>query len=237
MIVKVGKAVFETTAVLAVLCVACAGVAQDRSGSYPGMASLDKYLMTDRNAEITLAQSAAPDHNATVMILGSDGYEAAVNGSNGFVCVVERGWMSPFDSPEFWNPKMRAPICFNPQAARSILPITIERTKLVLAGRTKDQIMADIRRDLDSKKLPALEPGAMSYMLSPKSKLGDAVGHWIPHLMFYVAVSQANSWGADLPGSPVMRNPQFNRAPEPITVFMIPAKTWSYGTPAPPDKN
>jgi hypothetical protein len=88
------------------------------------------------------------------MILGSDGYEAAVNGSNGFVCEVERGWMSPFDSPEFWNPKMRGPICFNPQAARSILPITIERTKLVLAGRTKDQIMADIRRDLDSKKLP-----------------------------------------------------------------------------------
>jgi hypothetical protein len=240
MIGKICKAVFRTTSVLAVFCLAHAGVAQDKSGSYPSMASLDEYLMQDRNAEIALAESAAPDsvsHNSTVMILGPHGYETAVKGTNGFVCVVERGWMSPFDSPEFWNPKMRGPSCFNPQAARSVLPITIERTKLVLAGRTKDQIMADIRRDFDSKKLPALEPGAMTYMMSPKSNLGDTVGRWVPHLMFYVPVSRANSWGADLAGSPVMRNPQFNAAPEPITVFMVPVKTWSDGTPAPPNEN
>ena len=60
--------------------------------------------MGDRNAEIALARSAAPpsiSRDATVMILGNHGYETAVEGKNGFVCVVERGWMNPFDSPEF----------------------------------------------------------------------------------------------------------------------------------------
>src|SRR5580693_546752 len=74
-----------------------AQVAKDK---YPKMAPLDQYLMADRNAEIALARSAAPEsisHDATVEVLGSHGYETAVEGKNGFVCVVERGWMNLFD--------------------------------------------------------------------------------------------------------------------------------------------
>jgi hypothetical protein len=68
------------------------------------------------------------------------GYETAVEGKNGFACVVERGWMAPFDNPEFWSPKIRGPLCFNPPAVRSILPLTYKRTEMVLAGQSKTQV-------------------------------------------------------------------------------------------------
>src|SRR5207245_7222891 len=115
---------------------------QDSKSPYPRMAPLDQYLIADRNAEIALARSAAPpsiSRDAKVMVLGPHSYETAAEGKNGFVCIVERGWMNPFDSPEFWNPKNRSPICFNPPAARTVLPITLMRTKLVLAGKSNHE--------------------------------------------------------------------------------------------------
>jgi hypothetical protein len=133
------------------------------------MAPLDQYLMTDRNAEIALARSAAPasiSSDAKVLVLGRHGYETAVKGKNGFACVVERSWMAPFDDPEFWNPRIRGPICLNPAAARSILPITLKRTELVLAGLSRPQLIDSIRAAVDKGGLPPLEPGAMSYMMS-----------------------------------------------------------------------
>ena len=219
-----------------VLCGASHSRAQDPKTQYPSMAPIDQYLM-DRNAEIALARSAAPEsisRDAEVSVLGRHGYETAVKGKNGFVCLVERSWMSPFGFPEFWNPKMRGPICFNPPAARSILPLTFKRTELVLAGRSKSEIIDGIKA-FDVKELPALEPGAMCYMMSKQGYLNDSARHWVPHLMFYVPLTDPKSWGADLPGSPVMLNPQFQGAPEPITEFMIPVPKWSDGTPAPTD--
>src|ERR1700728_666265 len=130
-----------------VLVVALGAISQMEAQSkkpYPSMAALDQYLMPDRNAEIALARTAAPDsisHDAKILVLGPHGYETAVEGKNGFVCAVERGWMAPFDNPEFWNPKIRGPICFNPPAARSVLPATYKRTEMVLAGRTRAEII------------------------------------------------------------------------------------------------
>lgn len=222
-----------------VIVVVCSAVlaarAQNRNTSYPSMAPVDQYLMADRNAEIALARSAAPaaiSGDARVLVLERHGYTPAVEGKNGFVCVVERGWMSPFDAPGFWNPRMRGPICFNPPAAHSILPLTLKRTNLVLAGLSKAQVMDGIQAALRAKELPALEPGAMSYMMSRQGYLGDGVGHWHSHLMFYVPLTKAASWGADLPGSPVLLNPQFAGAPEPLTEFMVPVLEWSDGTPS-----
>ncbi len=99
--------------------------AREAKAPYPSMATLDQYLM-ERNAEIAMARSAAPEsisRDADVLVLGRHGYETAVKGKNGFVCVVERGWMGPFDGEfavNFWNHKLRGPLCFNPPAARSI---------------------------------------------------------------------------------------------------------------------
>ncbi|MFZ0535324.1 MAG: hypothetical protein WBW36_02935 [Candidatus Sulfotelmatobacter sp.] len=211
--------------------------AQDSKAKYPSMAPIDKYLIADRNAEIVLARSAAPESiskDAEVLILGRHGYETAVKGKNGFVCLVERSWMSGFDSPEFWNPKLRGPVCFNPPAARSVLPLTFKRTELVLAGLSKAQIIDGIKT-FDNKELPPLDRGGMSYMLSKEGYLADDGGHWVPHLMFYVPLASGNTWGADLPGSPVLLSPQFHGAPEPINVFLIPVLNWSDGTAAPTD--
>jgi hypothetical protein len=200
------------------------------------MASIEQYLMPDRNAEIAMARSAAPEtisSDAKILVLGWRGYETAVEGRNGFVCMVERSWTSAFNSAEFWNPKVRAPLCFNPAAARSILPLTIKRTEMVLAGLSKAQMIDSIKAGFDNKELPTPEPGAMCYMMSRAGHLNDAVGPFVPHLMFYFPLTDKSSWGADLPDSPVTLNPQFQGGPEPITEFVIAVGKWSDGTAAP----
>lgn len=129
------------------------------------MAPLDRYLIPDEKVEIALARSAAPasiSDAAEVMVLRRDGYATAVNGSNGFVCIVERSWANRTDDPDFWNSKIRAPHCFNPPAARTVLPIFLKKTKLVLAGKSKAQILAAVTSAWETKELPALAPGAMA---------------------------------------------------------------------------
>jgi hypothetical protein len=211
----------------------CASIA--RAADYPAMAPLDQYMM-DRASEIALAKSAAPPSiadKATVLVLTSHGYDTAVKGSNGFVCAVERAWMSDFEFPGFWNPRMRGPLCFNAPAVRSILPYTIKRTELVLAGRSKPQIVAAIRNGIDKHVLPPLEAGALTYMMSKQGYLNDDARNWVPHLMFYFPRAAGATWGADLPGAPPMLNPQFQDSPEAISVLMVPVTHWSDGTPAP----
>jgi hypothetical protein len=135
--------------------------AQSPQTWYPRMAPIEQYLMTDPDAEIALARSAAPEaisRHATILVLGRHGYETAVQGTNRFVPVVERGWMSPSNAPEFWSPKIRGPICFNPQAARSVWPITYKRTEMVLAGRTKAEIITGNKAAFEKGELPPLVP-------------------------------------------------------------------------------
>jgi hypothetical protein len=205
-------------------------IAQDGKTLYPSMAPLDQYLM-ERNAEIALARSAAPasiSRDAEVMVLGRHGYEIADKGKNGFVCVVERSWTAESDNPDFWNPKLRGAICFNAPAARTYLPITIKKTELILAGRSKAQMFEGIKSAFDKKELPALEAGAMCYMLSKDAYLNDQAGHWHPHLMFFVPLAESAAWGANLPGSPILATD----APEDrLTIFMVPVAKWSDGTP------
>jgi hypothetical protein len=140
--------------------------------------------------------------------------------------------MSPSDAPEFWNPKIRGPICFNPPAARSVLPTTLERTELVLAGRTKAEIIEGNKAAFEKGGLPPLEPGAMSYMMSKDAYLTDGNDHNLAHLMFYAPPLDGKAWGADLPKSPIMLIPQFKGA-QPIDVFIVPVGRWSDGSAAP----
>ncbi len=210
---------------------ALCGQDQKASTPYPNMAPLDQYMMPDRNAEIALAKSAAPksiSDSAEVLVLGRTGYETAVKGTNGFVCIVERGWTAEIDNPNFWNPKLRGPLCYNAPAARTYLPITIAKTNLILAGKSKAQMVEAISAAFDKKELPALEPDAMCYMLSKDGYLDDQAGHWHPHLMFFIPLAKGNTWAGNLPGSPIIaaKNPQ-----DRLTIFMIPVGKWSDGTP------
>ena len=102
--------------------------------------------------------------DATIMVLGRQGFETAARGKNGFVCMVERSLMAAFDSPEFWNPKVRGAECLNRQAA--ILPIADLRTRMVMAGRSKEEIVSAIKAAFDNKQLPDLENDAMAFMMS-----------------------------------------------------------------------
>jgi hypothetical protein len=141
--------------------------------------------------------------------------------------------MGSFDNnPEFWNPKNRGPSCFNPAAARTVLPITLMRTKFVLAGQSKDEIRESIKAAVEKRELPECAPAAMTYMLSKQGHLNDRAGHWLPHLMFYVALKDAKTWGAGASDSPILVNSHFNGAPEQVTEFMVPVSEWSDGTPA-----
>ena len=220
----------RTFALVVVVAAAWQAQAQDAKTPYPNMAPLDQYLM-ERDAEIALALSAAPESiskDAEVMVLGQHGYETAVKGKNGFVCMVERSWMAPIDDPDFWNPKGRAPICLNPASVRSYLPRTIKKTELILVTKSKAQMSADIKVALDKKELPSPEPGAMCYMLSKQGYLSDSDGHWRPHLMFFTPLADPAAWGAGLPGSPVIAFP----GTEGMTIFLVPVGKWSDGTAA-----
>jgi hypothetical protein len=216
----------------AVLLSALAGFAAADVTPYQRMAPLEQYLMPP-GSEIALARSAAPpaiSAKATVLTLDAQGYQTAVRGTNGFTCLVERSWMAPFDSPDFWNPKIRGPVCYNPAASGSILTYTLRRTKLALAGDSRESILDAVRAALARNEIPSPEPGAMSFMLSKDGYLSDADNHWHPHLMFHVPKSTAASWGANLPGSPVVLDDR--EVPEPQTIFMVPVSRWSDGTMA-----
>ena len=205
--------------------------AQNRQTLYPKMAPLDQYLIADRNAEIALARTAAPESisgAAEVMVLGKDGYEVAVPGTNHFVCLVERSWDAAIGDPAFWNPHIRGPNCFNEAAVRSFLPIALMKTRLALSGRSQQEIDRSMQEAFVQKKLPALEPGAMCYMLSKQGYLNDAARNWHPHLMFFVPLDMSKTWGANLAGSPVLSGDDVS---DRLTIFMIPVAHWSDGTP------
>ena len=219
-------------ALLAVLGAANHAMALDAKNSYPNMAPLAQYLMTDRAAEIALARSAVPPslaRDAGVLVLGPHGFETAVKDRNGFVCMVARSWTSAPDA-DFWNPKVRVPMCFNAAAVRSYLPNYIKKTDLILAGRSKAQMEQAIVAAIGKGELPPMESGAMCYMLSKDGYGGESVPHWPPHLMFYFPQTEAAAWGANLPGSPVEA---YTDSAEHVTEFVVVVRHWSDGTDGP----
>ena len=232
MLQKVTAIAITGFALVAVLGTAHHAMAQGATTPYPNMAPVDQYFMMDQGAEIALARTAAPEsisRDAEVQVLRRHGFETAVKGKNGFVCIVERSWTSAPDA-DFWNPKVRTPICYNAAAAHSLLPRNIKRTDLILAGRTKADTDKSIVAAVDKKELPAMESGAMCYMMSKQGYGGDSVAHWPPHLMFYFSQTDPATWGANLPGSPILAMSDDH---EHLTEFVVPVQRWSDRTEAP----
>jgi len=96
-----------------------------------------------------------------------------------------------------------------------------------LAEKSEPQILDAINSALDKRELPTLAPGAMSYMLSKQGYLGDQAGHFHPHLKFWAERTEPKSWGAGMPGSPMIGGEEI---PGRLTVFMVPVGKWSDGT-------
>jgi hypothetical protein len=225
----IGPGLWGLAFVLTAVGSACADVAKR---AYPVMGPVEQYRMASTSEEVALSRSAAPTSisgDASVLTLGDHGYETALKGKNGFVCLVQRSWASGFEEADFWNPKLRAPICFNAAAVRSVLPGYLERTKWVLAGVSRTDMISRTKAELAANRIATPEPGAMSYMMSKQGYLGDLAGHWHPHLMFFRVHTDGADWGADLHGSPVFAA---RDDLEPITTFFVLVPTWSDGTPA-----
>ena len=220
------------SALLTLLVVAPASRAQ-ATNPYPSMAPLDQYLIPSKDAEIALARTAAPasiSGDAEIMVLTRDGYATAVKGSNGFLCLVERGWANATDQPDYWNPKLRAPHCFNEAAAKSFAQVYLFKTKLILAGKSKSEALAAVTAAFDKKQLPPVAPGSMVYMMSKEQNLGNENKSWHPHLMFIAPGSVEKSWGANLPGSPILAS---DDPEERATIFLVVVPKWSDGSPGP----
>jgi hypothetical protein len=210
-----------------------AAVAQEAKQSTPHMAPIEQYRMASRAEEIALARSAAPTSisgNAEILVLGEKGYETAVKGTNGFVCLVERSWFAGFSDPVFGNAKIRGPDCLNPAAATSVLPANLERTQWATAGLSREEMMARAKNSTLARQAPA--PGSLGYMMSKDGHLSDTDGHWHPHLMFFQPHAALSNWGANLPGSPVLgQEGDANEA----TVLYVPLAAWSDGSAASTD--
>jgi len=197
--------------------------AQDAASPYPSMAPIAQYRM-DREAEIALARTAAPasiSRDAEILVLGQKNLETAVKGKSGVVCAVGRAFGGPLNNPEFWNPKNRSPICYNPPAARSLLPYAMKQTGMALAGASKAQIAEAIRTAVAKRELGAPESGSMAYMMSKEAYLTDRGGHNLAHVMF------------ELPRNGVFQDdPNFfvSWDPAPVIEFNVPVGQWSDGT-------
>ena len=203
--------------------------AQTVKTAYPSMAPLAQYLIP-RDLEISLARSAAPNSiakDAEILVFTTTGYQRAVKGTNGFVCLVARSWSAGFGDPNFWNPRVRAPICYNAVAAQSQVLETIKRTQVALAGGSDPEIREALKAAIKSGELPVAKAGSLSYMMSKGTYFNRSEGHWLPHLMFYMPETDPKSWGAGLPKSPVIGN---NFPDEHLTIFLIPIGRWSDGS-------
>lgn len=204
--------------------------AQDKMEPYPSMAPIGRYMM-ERNAEIALARSAAPEsisRDAEVLVLGQKGYETAIKGTSGFICIVARSWMSPFTSQEFWNPKIRGPECYNPPAAESFLPYAVKETVLALSGLSKSQIRDGIKDAVDKKELGAPAAGSLIYMMSKDAYFTDNNNPIFCHLMFDLPSMKGAEWGANQEGTPVF----FQQLdPAPVTEFYVVMGKCSDGSP------
>jgi hypothetical protein len=220
-----GTAIGSGSSLLLALFAAVSPIqAQDAQSPYPAMAPIEQYRM-ERTAEIALARTAAPpaiSRDATILVLGQKNFEIAVQGRNGFVCVVGRAFAGPLSNPEFWNPKNRSPICYNPPAMRSLLPYAMKQTAMALAGASKTQITDAVRTAVARKELGVPETGSMAYMMSKEAYLTDRGGHNLAHVMF------------ELPRNGVLHdNPDFfvSWEPAPVIEFNVPVGQWSDGTP------
>lgn len=224
------KPIAMATAALCLLS-SVAGLARAAPSPGAGMAPAEAYMMESAEKEIALARSAAPpsiSKDAEILVLGAHGYETAVKGTNGFVCLVERSWDADFKDPAFWNPDIRGADCLNPEAARTVLPHFRERASWALAGLSITEMMARTRAEIAAKRYVLPGPGAMAYMQSKDQRLAaPQISHWHPHLMFFVGNMDNAAWGANAAGSPVMTGVSGS---DPITTFVVPVKTWSDGT-------
>ena len=137
------------------------------AGFWPGglvsQAAATDYVRLDSDEEIVLARSAAPagvSRDATVWVLQDGKYEIAVEGANGNHCFVARS-----------QPLSLEPVCYDAEAAVSVLPWEFEYFRLRTAGASDAEREAALTRAIQEGAIPIPRRPAMSYMQSSEQRL------------------------------------------------------------------
>jgi hypothetical protein len=179
---------------LMVLAMQAAADTQDRK-----YAPFSEYEMP-REAEIALARSAAPERisgRATIKVLTRNGFEEAVKGDNGFLCLVMRSWSAAPDPQATYYSRIRSPICFDAVAARTVAPAEELRTRLGLEGKSPEAIEREVAVRYGLGQLPKMEGVAFAYMWSASSDTGPGFGAWHPHMMVYAPYYENSTLGGN----------------------------------------
>jgi hypothetical protein len=185
----------------------CATPLWAQSSKHP---ALSEYILP-RDRESALARSAAPanvSERATIKVLTTSGYQVASQGSNGFVCMVLRGWAAPTYTPAqlrdlVYDAKVLAPICFDPEASRIVMPYYELRTTLGMLGKSPDQIAEAVQAAYAKGELPKRNEVSFAYMWSADQHLGPGVGHWHPHMMVFAPYYKNEMLGGNEFGKPL----------------------------------
>jgi hypothetical protein len=123
--------------------------------------------------------------------------------------MVVRAWSAPTYTPAvfldfvYYAP-LRAPICFNPVAAETMMLYYELRTELGLQGKNPDEIADGIEAAYAKGELPRIEMVSFAYMWSADQDLGPGIGHWHPHIMVFTPYYEnsmlgGNEFGGTLP--------------------------------------
>ena len=176
-------------------------VALQPQSSTPNLAGVHALTsQTPADVQIAIARLAGPPVSAaaTIYVLGPHGYTRAVEGTNGFTCLITRD-----------KPDTMAPQCFDAAGAPSVkVQLFIEEER---AAGVKE---ADIAAAVDDRYRqgvfgPPTGPGIV-YMLSDFNYLTDPdtgqLIHFPGHLMFYAPYLKAGDVGSG-PGAPLLTHP------------------------------
>ncbi|HEU4557983.1 MAG TPA: hypothetical protein VFS20_09045 [Longimicrobium sp.] len=143
--------------------------------------------------QMALARSAGPAHvaeGAALYVLRPGGYVRVRGSSNGHSCLVEHD-----------HPESIAPVCYDAEATRSILPGVLRIAELRETGLSYTEAKERVDELYRTGRLPAPRRAAMSYMLSRDQVLfasptGERVGAWRPHVMIFSPFATADQVGA-----------------------------------------
>jgi hypothetical protein len=200
--------------IMATLLVPAAVVAQQDPPPPTAPANLS------RADEIRYAKSAAPaeiSKDAKVWVLENGHYVVAEQGTSGIACVVGR------NSPTSFEPE-----CGDAEADATVLAVERFRTEQRIAGKSEDEIKAEVDGGLASGRFRSPKRPALVYMVSSSQVLTDPAGkvrsRFMPHLMVYYPFMKTSSMG--IVASKSMDVPSMVQEDTPMSALVVVMRDW-----------
>ena len=141
--------------------------------------------------QIRIAKSAAPEDvskDAKVWVFENGHYVVAVQGTSGMACAIFRE-----------RPNSLVPLCGDAEADATVMAISRFQTEERLAGKTQEQIKAEVESGMASGRFRAPQRPAMTYMTSSAQVITDPKGEhptrFLPHVMVFYPKMQAKAMG------------------------------------------